>query len=51
MSVNGSLPLAGVRILAFSQLGAGPFGMIFLSDLGADVVKIEDPTVGGDIAR
>ena len=52
MAVNDApLPLAGVRILAFTQLGAGPFGMVFLSDLGADVVKVEDPTTGGDEAR
>ncbi len=46
-----ALPLDGLRILAFTQLGAGPFGMMFLSDLGAEVVKVEDPTTGGDEAR
>ena len=51
MGVNGPLPLAGVRILAFTQLGAGPYGLMFLSDLGAEVVKVEDPTTGGDEAR
>ena len=44
-------PLEGLRILAVTQLGAGPFGMMFLSDLGAEVVKIEDPGGGGDEAR
>jgi len=44
-------PLHGIRILAVSQFGAGPFAMLNLSDLGAEVIKIEDPTVGGDVAR
>ncbi|TMB23673.1 MAG: CoA transferase [Deltaproteobacteria bacterium] len=51
MGVNGPLPLAGVRILAFTQLGAGPYGLMFLSDLGAEIIKVEDPTTGGDEAR
>jgi len=45
------LPLDGVRILAFTQLGAGPFGMMMLSDLGAEVVKVEHPGTRGDEAR
>ncbi|OGK74867.1 MAG: CoA-transferase [Candidatus Rokubacteria bacterium GWA2_70_23] len=44
-------PLDGVRILAVSQFGAGPFGTTVLADLGAEVIKIEDPSVGGDVAR
>jgi succinate--hydroxymethylglutarate CoA-transferase len=45
------LPLDGLRILAPTQLGAGPFGLMFLSDLGAEVVKIENPATRGDEAR
>jgi crotonobetainyl-CoA:carnitine CoA-transferase CaiB-like acyl-CoA transferase len=51
VGVNSTLPLAGVRVLAFTQLGAGPWAMMLLGDLGAEIVKIEDPTTGGDEAR
>jgi len=43
------LPLAGIRVLAVEQYGAGPFASLHLADLGAEVVKIEPP--GGDISR
>jgi len=49
--VTTGLPLSGLRILAPTQLGAGPFGLMFLADLGADVVKIENPETRGDEAR
>src|SRR5262245_24807470 len=44
-------PLEGVRILAVSQFGSGPFGTQVLAALGAEIIKIEDPAVGGDSAR
>lgn len=46
-----SLPLAGLRILAVEQYGAGPFGTTYLADLGAEVIKIENPAEGGDVGR
>jgi len=45
------LPLEDVRIVAVEQYGAGPFGSMHLADLGADVIKIEDPRTGGDVGR
>jgi crotonobetainyl-CoA:carnitine CoA-transferase CaiB-like acyl-CoA transferase len=44
-------PLAGLRVLAIEQFGAGPFGTMLLADLGAEVIKIEDPRSGGDVSR
>jgi crotonobetainyl-CoA:carnitine CoA-transferase CaiB-like acyl-CoA transferase len=45
------LPLAGIRVLTFENFGAGPFGSMYLADLGADVVKIENREQGGDATR
>lgn len=36
-------PLAGVKILEFSEIIAAPFGGMLLSDMGADVIKVEPP--------
>ena len=48
-SANG--PLAGLRILEFGQIAAGPFAGSLLADLGADVVKVEKPDGGDDMRR
>ena len=44
-------PLDGLRIVAVDQFGAGPFGTQLLADLGAEIIKVEDPGVGGDSSR
>ncbi len=44
-----SYPLAGVRILELGQIIAGTYGSQVLSDLGAEVIKIETPE--GDLGR
>src|SRR5512140_1724670 len=43
-------PLDGIRVLEVGNYMAGPFCGMQLADLGADVVKVEDPR-GGDLAR
>ncbi|MEC8847150.1 MAG: CoA transferase, partial [Pseudomonadota bacterium] len=45
------LSLSGVRVLAVEQYGAGPFGTMYLANQGAEVIKIENPRDGGDMAR
>lgn len=45
------LPLEGIRIVAVEQYGAGPYGSMYLADMGAEVIKIENPKIGGDISR
>jgi crotonobetainyl-CoA:carnitine CoA-transferase CaiB-like acyl-CoA transferase len=40
------LPLAGIRIVDFSRLLPGPFATQMLAELGADVIKVEDPEIG-----
>lgn len=41
------LPLSGVRVVEFCSTASGPFSTMLLSDMGADVVKIEPPTGDG----
>ena len=44
-------PLEDIRIIALEQYGAGPFATLHLADLGAEVIKIEDPSTKGDVSR
>lgn len=48
MSLNPLL--SGIRVLDLSRLLPGPFASLYLAQLGAEVIKIEEPN-GGDYAR
>jgi crotonobetainyl-CoA:carnitine CoA-transferase CaiB-like acyl-CoA transferase len=44
-------PLGGMRVLTLEQFGAGPYGSMFLADLGAEVIKVENAATRGDAGR
>lgn len=48
--MSGNTLLAGIRVLDLSRLLPGPFCSLYLAQMGAEVIKIEEPD-GGDYAR
>ena len=45
---RAALPLQGLRVIDFSRVLAGPLCTMLLGDMGAEVIKIEDPQHGDD---
>ncbi len=48
---GASGPLRGLRVVEFRGIGPGPFAAMLLSDMGADVVRIDRPDAGADDPR
>lgn len=44
--LNSTLPLSGLKVVDLSRLLPGPHATLMLADLGADVLKVEDPQLG-----
>ncbi len=49
--MSSTPPLEGLRVLELAGVLAGPAAGMFLAELGADVIKVENPSTNGDVTR
>jgi len=49
--MNNSKPLEGIKVLELASVLAGPSIGMFLAELGAEVIKVENLVTDGDVTR